>query len=56
MSAIKSIVTRFCRDDRGASMVEYSILIGLITAVAVGTIALQSPKITLAWTTLDGAW
>jgi len=37
-------------------MVEYSILVGLITAAAVGLIVDQSPKITAAWTTLDLAW
>ena len=53
MSAIKSIVARLTRDNRGVSMVEYSILIGLITAAAVTLIAAQSPKIVAAWTTLD---
>ena len=56
MSAIKSILARLYRDNRGATMVEYSILVGLITAAAVTLIALQSPKITLAWQTLDNAW
>ncbi len=56
MSRFKSIVTRFCRDNRGASMVEYSILIGLITAAGVVLIAGQSPKIVAAWTTLDTSW
>ena len=56
MSAIKSILARFYRDDSGATMVEYSILVGLITAAAVLLIAAQSPKITGAWTTLDAAW
>jgi len=55
MSAIKSIVARLHRDKRGVSMVEYSILIGLITAAAVRLIAAQSPKIIAAWTTLDTA-
>ncbi len=55
MSAIKSIVARLYRDNRGVSMVEYSILIGLITAAAVTLIAAQSPKIVAAWTTLDTA-
>jgi len=56
MFAIKSILARFYRDDSGATMVEYSILVGLITAAAVLLIAAQSPKITAAWATLDAAW
>ncbi len=56
MSIIKSVSARLYRDNRGATMVEYSILIGLITAAAVVLIGAQSPKITAAWTTLDLAW
>ena len=56
MSVIKSILARLYRDERGASMVEYSILIGLITAGAVITIGLVSTKVGSAWTTLNGNW
>ncbi len=51
-----SLIRNFIHDDSGATMIEYSIVIGLITAAAVGLIALQSPKIVAAWTTLDTAW
>ena len=51
-----SLIRKFIHDQSGATMVEYSIVIGLITAAAVGLIGLQSPKIVAAWTTLDGAW
>ncbi len=47
---------RLFRDDRGASMVEYSILVGIITAASIGLIASTGGKVTGAWTTLDGAW
>ena len=56
MTAIRSIVARFYSDNRGASLVEYSILIGLITAAAVALIASQSVKIVAAWTTVDSVW
>ena len=56
MSVIKSILARLYRDERGASMVEYSILVGLITAAAVVTIGLVSTKVTGAWTTLNFNW
>ena len=52
MSKLKALL----RDERGASMVEYSILIGIITAAAIGTIVAVGGKVTTAWTTLDGAW
>lgn len=43
------------RDERGASMVEYSILIGLITAATIVTIVAVGGKVSSAWTKLDGA-
>ena len=52
MSAIKSIVARLTRDNRGASMVEYSILIGIITAASIGFIATVGTSVSGAWSTL----
>jgi pilus assembly protein Flp/PilA len=52
MSRIKALL----RDERGASMVEYSILIGIITAAAIATIVLVGGKVSTAWTTLNTAW
>lgn len=43
-------------DVRGASLIEYSILIGLITAAVIATIVLVGDKVSGAWTTLNGAW
>ena len=53
MSIIKSVSARLYRDKRGATMVEYSVLIALIT---IGTIALISTvggTITTNWSTLS---
>jgi pilus assembly protein Flp/PilA len=52
MSKIRALL----RDERGASMVEYSILIGIITATVIATIVLIGGKIGTAWTTLNNAW
>ena len=52
MSAIKSILARLYRDERGASMVEYSILIGIITAASIGFIATVGTSVSGAWSTL----
>ena len=51
-----SHLARLFRDERGASMVEYSLLIGLITAATIGLIVAVGGKVTGAWTTLDGNW
>jgi pilus assembly protein Flp/PilA len=55
MSKFNKLAARFARDERGASMVEYSILIGIITAATVGTIVLVGGKVTTAWNTLNAA-
>ena len=49
MSGIKSVIARLYRDKRGASMVEYSILIGIITAGSIGFIATVSTTVQVAW-------
>ena len=51
-----SKINNFLRDERGASMVEYSILIGIITAAAIASIVTIGGKVKGAWTTLVGAW
>ncbi len=54
MSAIKSIFARLHRDKRGATMVEYSVLIALVTIGTIATINLVGGKITSNWVTLNG--
>jgi pilus assembly protein Flp/PilA len=56
MSKFNKLAARFARDERGASMVEYSLLIAIITAATVGLIVSVGGKVTTAWTTLDTAW
>ena len=55
MSKLKAVAGRFLRDESGASLVEYSILIGLITVATVGLIILVGGKVTAAWTALNAA-
>ena len=56
MSVIKSILARLYRDERGATMVEYSLLVGLITIAAVTTIGLVSDEVGKAWVSLHTAF
>jgi pilus assembly protein Flp/PilA len=53
---IMSKINNFLHDERGATMVEYSILIGIITAAAIASIALIGIKVSTAWSTLVTAW
>ena len=55
MSAIKSIFARLHRDKRGATMVEYSVLIALITIGTIVIIGTVAGKITTSWGTLSTA-
>jgi Flp pilus assembly pilin Flp len=49
MSAIKSIFARLHRDKRGATMVEYSVLIALITAALIVIIGSVATQMTIKW-------
>ena len=44
------------RDEEGASLVEYSILIGLVTAAVIALIVVVGGKVNNAWTRLNSAW
>ena len=35
---VSKVVSRFVRDERGATMLEYGLLVGLIAIVAIGAI------------------
>jgi pilus assembly protein Flp/PilA len=54
-----SLVKRFAREERGASMVEYAVLVGLVTALIVAALGTMSDQIlaifTNIGTTLTGA-
>jgi pilus assembly protein Flp/PilA len=41
------------KNKSGAAMIEYSILIGLITAAVIATIVIVGGKIETAWNTLE---
>jgi len=49
---IKETAIRLWNDESGASLLEYSVLVGLITAAVVGTIGLVSGWIGTRWATL----
>ena len=53
MSKFNSIVARFLRNEDGASLIEYSILIGLITALVIAIIVVVGTWVQNAWTNLN---
>ncbi|NJO32504.1 MAG: Flp family type IVb pilin [Rhodospirillales bacterium] len=48
----KALAVRLWKDERGASLLEYSVLVGLITAAVVVTITAVSVWTGGRWTTL----
>lgn len=49
------LINKFRRDEEGASLIEYSLLIGLITVAAVASIALMGPWVAQQWSALVSA-
>jgi len=50
---MKALVARFVREDSGQDLIEYGLLVGIITAGAVGAINLIGPKVTTYYSTLQ---
>ncbi len=55
LSLAKSIAISLWKDRRGASLLEYSLLIGIIVAVTVGVITAVGAWVTGRWTALQTA-
>jgi len=52
MTKLRGFFTRLRKDEKGATMIEYSILIGIITAVAIAFIIAMGGFVSTAWSTL----
>ena len=50
---VQDIARRLKEDRSGVTLLEYSIMIGLITALAVGTVKLAGTWVATQWTTLS---
>lgn len=55
MTKFNNIVSRFLREEEGASLIEYSILIGLITALVIAIIVVVGTWVQGAWNNLNTA-
>jgi Flp pilus assembly pilin Flp len=55
MKSLLALGRRFLADDRAAEVTELGIVLALIVAGCVATIALIGPKIKAAYTTTNGA-
>ena len=52
---MKKLLSQFVREEDGAAMIEYSILVGIITAAAILLIIAVGTYVTGAWTDLTDA-
>ena len=55
MNKLMTIARQFRDEEDGAAMIEYSVLIGLITVATIGFIIAVGGYVTGAWEDLDAA-
>ena len=54
MLDLKKFTDGFARDERGASLVEYTVLIALVTVGTIAIINTVGGKVLAKWTSLSG--
>ena len=52
MTKLGVFLARLCKNEKGATMIEYSILIGIITVAAIAMIGFMGGYVTDQWTAL----
>jgi pilus assembly protein Flp/PilA len=52
---MKSLIVRFVREDAGQDLIEYGLLVGIITVGAITAIIAIGPKVTAYFTNLNTA-
>jgi pilus assembly protein Flp/PilA len=52
--AVKNLIVRFVREDAGQDLIEYGLLIGIITVLCIASIKLIGPKVGGYFSTLNG--
>ncbi|MER9028089.1 MULTISPECIES: Flp family type IVb pilin [unclassified Mesorhizobium] len=55
MKKLMTMTRQFRDDENGAAMVEYTILLGMITVAVIATIILVGTWVTGRWTALNAA-
>ena len=56
LKAIRRFRSNVFRDCEGASLVEYSLLLGLVAAATIGLISMIGVKVTIPWGMLNFDW
>jgi pilus assembly protein Flp/PilA len=50
---VKKLLSRFLREDQGQDLIEYGLLVGIITVGAIASIKLIGPKVATFFSDLD---
>jgi pilus assembly protein Flp/PilA len=56
MSSTKALFNRFVREESGATMVEYGIMVALIAALAIAVIKVVGQKTNNGFQNVNAAW
>jgi pilus assembly protein Flp/PilA len=50
---MRNLVTRFAKNDEGAALVEYGMLVGLIAVVCIGAVRILGGTVNTVFTTIN---
>jgi pilus assembly protein Flp/PilA len=50
---MRNLIAKFAREEDGAAMVEYTVLLGIITATVIATVVLVADWVDGTWTNLE---
>ena len=53
MKAMKNVLTRLARDERGGEVLEYALIAGLIVVAAIAVITTVGSKVLARWNALN---
>jgi len=55
MKAVKNLLVRIFRDDRGGEVLEYALIAGLIVVAAIAVITTVGTKVLARWNSLNSS-
>ena len=55
MKAMKNLVAKLVRDERGGEVLEYALIAGLIVVAAIAAITTVGSKVLARWTSLSNS-
>ncbi len=53
MSKLRCTIKRFCKDEEGAALIEYTVLLGILVVAVIVTIGAVGQWVNVQWSTLN---